>query len=260
MQIDYERRFGGVARLYGEEGARRLANSHVCVVGVGGVGSWAVEALARTDVRRLTLVDLDNVAESNTNRQIQALGNEYGRAKIDVLKDRIALINPRCRVTTVEDFVDEDNVAELIPKDAAVLDCIDQVRAKAALITLCRRRGQLIVTSGAAGGRIEPGRIKTGDLGRIAGDPLLASVRYRLRKACGFPKADVKSAKLPPAFGVVAVYSDEPVRKPLAGACPVDPQSQGLACSGYGSGVVVTATMGMTAASLVLNRLALAES
>lgn len=123
--IDYERRFGGVARLYGEAGAEKLARAHVCVVGVGGVGSWAVEALARTDVRNLTMIDLDNVAESNTNRQIQALGQEYGRAKIDVLKDRIALINPRCNVVCIEDFVDEENVGELIPADAVVLDCID---------------------------------------------------------------------------------------------------------------------------------------
>lgn len=254
--IDYHRRFGGVARLYGEVGAAKLARAHVCVVGVGGVGSWAVEALARTDVRHLTLIDLDNVAESNTNRQIQALGQEYGRAKIDVLKDRIALINPRCQVDCVEDFIDEANVAELVPADAAVLDCIDQVRAKAALISLCRHRGQLIVTSGAAGGRVNPLAIQSGDLGRISGDPLLASVRYRLRKAYGFPKNTVKAGRLPPAFNVIAVYSDEPVRKPMAGACEVDPQTRGLACSGYGSGVVVTATMGMAAASLVLNRLA----
>ncbi len=256
--IDYERRFGGVARLYGEAGAEKLARAHVCVVGVGGVGSWAVEALARTDVRNLTLIDLDNVAESNTNRQIQALGQEYGRAKIDVLKDRIALINPRCNVVCIEDFVDEENVGELIPADAVVLDCIDQVGAKAALISLCRQRGQFVVTSGAAGGRVNPLAIKTGDLGRITGDPLLASVRYRLRKAYGFPKGaakPVKTGKLPPAFNVTAVYSDEPVKKPMAGTCEVDPQTQGLACSGYGSGVVVTASMGMAAASVALNYL-----
>ena len=253
--IDYTRRFGGGGRLYGEEGAAKLAQAHVCVVGVGGVGSWAVEALARTDVRRLSLIDLDNVAESNTNRQIQALGQEYGRAKIDVLKDRIALINPRCTVTCIEDFVDEDNVAELVPEDAVVLDCIDQVRAKAALIHLCRRRKQFVVTSGAAGGRVNPLCIKTGDLGRITGDPLLASVRYRLRKAYGFPKGPAKPGKLPPAFNVAAVYSDEPVKKPMAGACEVDPQTRGLACSGYGSGVVVTASMGMAAASIALNYL-----
>ena len=136
--IDYERRFGGVARLYGREGAEAIAKTHFCVVGVGGVGSWAVEALARTDARLITLIDLDQVAESNTNRQIQALGDEYGKAKIAALKDRIALINPRAEVRLVEEFVDEDNVEALIPADAVVLDCIDQVRAKAALIAHCR--------------------------------------------------------------------------------------------------------------------------
>ena len=149
--IDYERRFGGVARLYGREGAEAIAKTHFCVVGVGGVGSWAVEALARTDARLITLIDLDQVAESNTNRQIQALGDEYGKAKIAALKERIALINPRAEVRLVEEFVDEDNVEALIPADAVVLDCIDQVRAKAALIAHCRKLKQFIVTSGAAG-------------------------------------------------------------------------------------------------------------
>ena len=165
--IDYERRFGGVARLYGREGAEAIAKTHFCVVGVGGVGSWAVEALARTDARLITLIDLDQVAESNTNRQIQALGDEYGKAKIAALKDRIALINPRAEVRLVEEFVDEDNVEALIPADAVVLDCIDQVRAKAALIAHCRKLKQFIVTSGAAGGRVDPAQIRTGDLGRI---------------------------------------------------------------------------------------------
>ena len=180
--IDYERRFGGVARLYGREGAEAIAKTHFCVVGAGGVGSWAVEALARTDARLITLIDLDQVAESNTNRQIQALGDEYGKAKIAALKDRIALINPRAEVRLVEEFVDEDNVEALIPADAVVLDCIDQVRAKAALIAHCRKLKQFIVTSGAAGGRVDPAQIRTGDLGRITGDPLLSSVRYRFAR------------------------------------------------------------------------------
>ena len=238
--IDYERRFGGVARLYGREGADAIAHAHFCVVGVGGVGSWAVEALARTDARRITLIDLDQVAESNTNRQIQALGDEYGKAKIVALKERIALINPRAEVNLIEDFVDEENVADLIPEDAVVLDCIDQVRAKAALIAHCRKKKLFIVTSGAAGGRVDPSQIRTGDLGRISGDPLLSSVRYRLRKDYGFPKASPDAGKpgkpLAPAFRVACVYSAEPVKKPLGDeACSVT-QTSGLACSGYGSG------------------------
>lgn len=255
--IDYERRFGGVARLYSHEGDEALRNAHFCVVGVGGVGSWAVEALARTVVGHITMIDLDNIAESNTNRQLQALGDAYGMAKVEALRARIVQINPRAKVTCIEDFIDEENVAELIPIDAVVLDCIDQVRAKAALIALCKKRHQLVVTSGAAGGRVSPFDIREGDLGRIAGDPLLSSVRYRLRKAYGFPKADPDAGKpgrpLPPLFRVPCVYSDEPVKKPLGdGACSIEPTA-GLACSGYGSGVVVTASIGMAVAAIAIN-------
>lgn len=255
-QIDYERRFGGVARLYGREGAAAVAGTHFCVVGVGGVGSWAVEALARTDARRITLIDLDQVAESNTNRQIQALGDEYGKAKIEALRERIALINPRAEVTLIEEFVDPDNAEELIPADAIVLDCIDQVRAKAAMLALCRRRRQFVVSSGAAGGRVDPTQIRTGDLGRISGDPLLSSVRYRLRREYGFPKADADAGKpgrpLAPLFRIPVVYSAEPVKKPLGDETCSVASSSGLACSGYGSGVVVTAPMGMTCASIAI--------
>lgn len=254
-EIDYERRFGGVARLYGKAGAEAIARTKFCVVGVGGVGSWAVEALARTDVRHLTLIDLDQVAESNTNRQIQALGDEYGKAKIEVLRERIALINPRAEVTLIEEFVEPENAEELIPADAVVLDCIDQARAKAAMIALCRRRGQVIITSGAAGGRTDPLRIERGDLGRASGDPLLSSVRYRLRRDYGFPKAQPDAGKpgrpLPPLFRVPAVFSAEPVKKPMGDeACAL--QSSGLACSGYGSGVTVTAPMGMACAAIAI--------
>ncbi len=255
--IDYERRFGGVARLYGREGDAAIRAARFCVVGVGGVGSWAVEALARTRACRITMIDLDNVAESNTNRQIQALGDNYGMAKIEALRRRIALINPLAEVSLVEDFVDEENVEELVPADAVVLDCIDQVRAKAALIACCRRRRQFVVTSGAAGGRVNPLLIREGDLGRISGDPLLSSVRYRLRKDYGFPKAAPDAGRpgrpLAPAFRVPCVYSDEPVRKPLGdGACSID-RGAGLACAGYGSGVVVTASIGMAVAALAIN-------
>lgn len=254
--IDFERRFGGVARLYGKEGAKAIRETRFCVVGVGGVGSWAVEALARTGAENLTLIDLDNVAESNTNRQIQALGEAYGMAKVEALKSRIALINPRARVECIEEFVDEENAADLIPGDAIVIDCIDQVRAKAALIAHCRAGKQFIVVSGAGGGRTNPLEIREGDLGRISGDPLLASVRYRLRKAYGFPKAAPDAGKpgkpLPPLFRVAAVYSAEPVKKPLGDeACSVE-TTAGLACSGYGSGIVVTASFGMAAASIAM--------
>ena len=173
------------------------------VVGVGGVGSWAAEALIRTAAADITLIDLDNVAESNVNRQIQAMDGNFGKAKIDVLRDRAALINPNCRLTLIEDFVNEENVAELVGSGAVVLDCIDQVRAKAALIAHCKRAGNFVVASGAAGGRVNPSLIKIGDLGQIKGDPLLSGVRYRLRNEYGFPKADSKGSQKP--FKITAV-------------------------------------------------------
>ena len=248
--VDYERRFGGVSRLYGTDGAHAIANTHFIVVGVGGVGSWAVESLVRTGAERITLIDLDNVAESNVNRQIQALGDTFGKAKVHVLSERATLINPRLKITAIEEFVDEENVTELIPSGAVGLDCIDQVRAKAALISHCKKIGNFIITSGAAGGRTDPSCIKSGDLARLKGDPLLSNVRYRLRKAFGFPKAGTKNQPLP--FKITAVYSDEPVRRPLGQSCN-SVQTSGLACSGYGSGVVVTASMGMRIASIAIN-------
>ena len=152
-EVDFKRRFGGVARLYGDDGLDRLATAHVCVVGLGGVGSWAVEALARSGVGRLTLIDLDHVAESNLNRQIQALETTLGHAKVLAMTDRVAAINPLCRVTTVEDFVTADNLEQVVPECDALVDAIDQVDAKAALIAHCVRGGVAVVTTGGAGGR-----------------------------------------------------------------------------------------------------------
>lgn len=255
LDVDAVRRFGGVARLYGEQAAARLRAAHVIVVGLGGVGSWAAEALARCAVGRITLIDMDHVSESNTNRQIHALGDAYGRAKVAAMADRIAAINPACDVRVVDDFVTTDNVEQIVVQCDAVVDCIDQANAKAALIAHARSAGIAIVTCGAAGGRIDPSRLARGDLGVIVGDPLLARVRQRLRRDHGFPRA--KGAR-PAKFGVIAIYSDEPLARPEA-ACdePAHAPTGGLSCSGYGSTVVVTAPMGMWAASEVL--LALAE-
>ena len=160
MEADYERRFGGVARLYGAAGAGRLKGASVCVVGVGGVGSWALEALARTGIGRLAAVDLDMVAESNTNRQVHALGDIYGKAKVDAMAERIRAINPDCQVACIEDFVTPANVAEVLqPHFDVVIDAIDQARAKAAMIAPCRRQGIPIVVAGAAGGQSDPTQV-----------------------------------------------------------------------------------------------------
>jgi tRNA A37 threonylcarbamoyladenosine dehydratase len=245
---DLERRFAGVARLFGEAGFRRLRAARVAVVGVGGVGSWAAEALARSGVGAISLIDLDHIAESNTNRQIHALGDAYGRAKVQAMAERIAAIDPECTVTPVEEFVDADNGARLAAGHDLVLDCIDQVSAKAALIAACRAQGIAVVTCGAAGGRVDPTRLQQGDLARASGDPLLAKVRYRLRRHYGFPR---ESGKRTRRFDVVAIYSDEPIRTPQ----DCSPQAR-LACAGYGSTVAVTGAMGFAAAAVALRHLA----
>lgn len=238
-----ERRFGGVARLYGAAALDALAHAHVCVVGVGGVGSWAAEALARSGIGRITLVDADHVAESNVNRQLHALDSTLGAAKIEVMRRRIVDIAPRCEVLPVDDFVTEANVADLVPAGSLVIDAIDAPRAKAALVACAVRRRQPIVVCGAAGGRTDPLRLRRADLAHTEGDALLASVRARLRRDHGFERrAGIR-------FGVAAIFSDEPAlatRKPEPGA------GFALSCAGYGSIVTVTAAMGFGAASWAL--------
>jgi tRNA A37 threonylcarbamoyladenosine dehydratase len=250
---DLARRFSGVTRLYGERAAERFRAARVVVVGIGGVGSWAAEALARSAVGHLAFVDLDHVAESNTNRQIHALGDVYGKAKVDAMAERVRAINPACTVRAIDEFATADNAASLVDGVDIVLDCIDQVIAKAALIAAARAAGVPIVTCGAAGGRFDPTRVRCDDLARLAGDPLLAKVRHKLRRDHGFPR-DARDGKAPPRFGVVGVYSDEPLRRP-APACDADGRPVNgapLACAGYGSSVVVTATMGFVAAGQAL--------
>jgi tRNA A37 threonylcarbamoyladenosine dehydratase len=248
---DLERRFGGVARLYGEQGYARLRAAHVVVIGLGGVGSWAAEALARSAVGELTLIDLDHVAESNTNRQVQALGDEFGKAKVAAMAERIVAINPVARVHRVEEFVTAENAAVLVPACDVVLYFIDQVAPKAALLAACRARGLAVITSGAGGGRTDPTRIRSDDLARVDGDPLLAKVRYRLRRHHGFARervaADgrIRVSK----FGVTAVFSDQPIRGKTSGGAA-------LACAGYGSVVTVTASLGLALAACALQRIA----
>ena len=244
---DLERRFAGVARLFGDSGLARLRAARVAVIGIGGVGSWAAEALARSHVGALTLVDLDHIAESNTNRQIHALGEAYGRAKVVAMAERIAAIDPSCAVRPIEEFADEGNAARLIAGHDLVLDCIDQVAGKAALIAACRAASVAIVTCGAAGGRIDPTRLREDDLARVQGDPLLAKVRYRLRRHYGFPREASGRVR---RFGVNAIYSDEPIRTPQE----CSPQAR-LACAGYGSTVAVTGAMGFAAAAAALRLL-----
>ena len=255
-QVDFERRFGGLARLYGQPALERFRAAHVCVIGVGGVGSWTVEALARSAVGALTLIDLDNVAESNINRQIQALSGTIGQAKIGALAERIAQINPYCKVTLVEDFITPDNLGEMIGAGRYdyVVDAIDSAKAKAALIAYCRAHQIALITIGGAGGQTDPTRIAVRDLSKTEQEPLLKRVRKLLRVNYGFPRGEKNK------FNVDAVFSMEPLKFPEDDAtCSLDADQRGITginCAGFGSSVVVTASFGMVCAAHLLRKLA----
>ena len=256
---DYERRFSGVRRLYGEQGLAKLQAAHACIIGIGGVGSWAVEALARSAVGHITLIDLDNIAESNINRQLHAIDGIFGMARVTAMAQRIKAINPACVVQEIEEFVTPENVAEMLNSGFdMVLDAIDDARAKVAIAAYCKKNNIQLVTVGGAGGRLDPTKIKQGDLSQVVGDRLLAKVRNQLRRDHGFPKAPTSAKKSAAKFGITAVYSDEQVLQPNAEieqSCEVETAITGLNCAGYGSSVCVTAPFGMAAAAIVLNQL-----
>jgi tRNA A37 threonylcarbamoyladenosine dehydratase len=247
---DDERRFGGLRRLHGPAAYARLRAARLAVVGVGGVGSWAVEALARCGVASLTLIDLDHVAESNINRQIQAVGATLGMAKVQALRARIADIHPGCAVHTVEDFVEPGNWPALLPHPVdGLIDACDQSKAKLALADWALKHRLPFVSVGAAGGKLQPHLVEVEDLAHTTHDPLLAGLRQRLRKL-GAPRQG--------AIGVRCVFSRESVRAPQDAACAVGDNDGSLNCHGYGSSVTVTATFGMVAAA-ELTRLVLAR-
>lgn len=244
---DLNRRFSGMDRLFGVQPAERLRNSHVAVVGIGGVGSWAVEALARSGVAALTLIDMDHVSESNINRQLHALTRTIGMSKIEAMRERIAEINPACRVALVDDFVDEDNWPAILGGQVdAVIDACDNVKAKVTMAAWSRETKVPLVSVGAAGGKRLAHLVDISDLSQTTHDPLLAQLRYRLRKAHGAPKDGKK-------MNVACVYSKEAVRGPDA-SCAVEGDGT-LNCHGYGSLVSVTATFGMCAAGWVIDKL-----
>ena len=243
-----EGRFGGIARLYSEDALARLAASHVCVVGLGGVGSWVAEALARSGVGALTLVDADDVCETNINRQLLAVTGSVGRPKAEVLAARVADINPACRVTPVPEFFHLTNADQLLaPRFDFVVDAVDRVMAKVCLIGHCHAAGTPIVTCGGAGGRTDPFQIQCTDLAATDEDPLLAYVRKKLRRIYSFPAPGTP-------FGVPCVFSREPIRWP-EGCAPTDHQT--LTCdTGIGAAAHVTGVFGLMMAGVVVNRLA----
>ncbi|NNC99828.1 MAG: tRNA threonylcarbamoyladenosine dehydratase [Gammaproteobacteria bacterium] len=256
------RRFGGVQRVYGAAGVARIRNSHVCVIGVGGVGSWAVESLARSGIGSITMIDMDIVSASNINRQLHATSSTLGRDKVLVMQERVAEINPACRVAIVDDFIAADNVSDYIQQHFDfVVDCIDDFRTKAAIIAHCRQNGVNIITTGGAGGQIDPGRVEIADLSRTRQDVLLARTRKLLRQEFGFTRDPHKR------FHVPCVYSDEQLVYPdgdggLSSQRPAPEGSAGcrlnaLNCAGgIGSVAHVTATFGLFATGFVLRELA----
>ncbi len=285
--VDLARRFGGLDRLYGEGATAKLAGLHVVVAGIGGVGAWCAEALARSGVGALTLVDMDHVAESNINRQVQALGSTLGQAKVTAMASRARDINPRCRVDCVDDFVGADNIAALLAGPAGVLlDCTDQVAAKVAMVLQARAQGWPLLVCGGAGGKTDPLALRAGDLSAVGHDALLGRLRQELRQRHGYPKGGAtggKPRRRVPRMGVHCLWFDQPVvlpaawdRAPAASAArdaPQGPESgaahdapqgleagaarsalQGLSCAGYGSAVAITATMGMAAADWALRQ------
>ena len=246
-EIDLERRFSGLDRLYGVDSAEAVRCAHVAVVGIGGVGSWAAEALARSGVGRITLIDMDHVAESNINRQIHALTSTVGMAKVTAMQERIQLINPHCHVQCIDAFVEPDNWPAILPADVdAVIDACDQIKAKTAMAVWAIRTKAIFVAVGAAGGKRYAHKVDIADLSATTHDPLLAQVRYRLRKSHNAAHGGKK-------IGLACVYSAEAV-EPADPSCRIQADST-LNCHGYGSVVSVTATFGLCAAGWVIDKI-----
>ncbi len=234
--VSFEERFEALARLHGAQGIEKLRRAHVLVIGVGGVGSWAAEAMCRSAVGFLHLIDMDTVAVNNTNRQSEALVGTYGCAKVDVLSQRLRLINPDADVKVSCLRVTSENVAQLILPGAFVLECVDDVDAKAAIVCEAKRKGAFVVTSGGAGGRCDSTQIRLADLTQVTGDPLLSKLRYTLRKCYGFPAGSSKRSE---PFGIPAAFSSETMEQGEGGT--------------FGTSMAVTAAMGMAVAGAALS-------
>ncbi|MCK3658768.1 tRNA cyclic N6-threonylcarbamoyladenosine(37) synthase TcdA [Pasteurellaceae bacterium Pebbles2] len=246
---NYQQRFGGIGRLYTPEGLARLQQAHVCVVGIGGVGSWCVEALARSGVGNITMIDMDDICVTNINRQIHALTGNVGKLKTDVMKERVALINPECQVNIIDDFLSSENLAEYLDRSFDyVIDAIDSVKTKAALIAYCKRNKIKVITVGGAGGQTDPTQIQIADLSKTIQDPLLAKVRSTLRKDYNFSQNPKRK------FGIDSVFSTQPLIFPkISENCDI---SATMNCAnGFGAATMVTATFGFFAVARVIEKL-----
>lgn len=258
----WNQRFSGIARLYGQDALSAFAKANICVIGIGGVGSWAAEALARTGIGKITLIDMDDVCVSNTNRQIHALQSTIGKAKIAVMEERIKAINPECQVICIDDFITPENLSEYINNDFDyVIDGIDSARPKAALIAWCRRKKIPIITVGAAGGQSDPTQIQIADLAKTIQDPLAAKVREKLKKNFNIVKNSKGKLAIECVFSTETLkypQDDQPVCASNADSRPT--VTRGMDCkTGYGASTVVTASFAFVAVSRVLKRLGSAK-
>ena len=246
---NYEQRFGGIGRLYTPEGLAKLRQSHVCVIGIGGVGSWAVEALARTGIGKITMIDMDDICITNINRQIHAMTGTVAQLKTEAMKERVERINPECVVEIIDDFISPENIPEYLNRGYDyVLDAIDSVRTKAALIAYCKRNKIKLITTGGAGGQTDPSQIQIADLSKTIQDPLASRVRSLLRKEYNFSQNPKRK------FGIDCVFSTQPLIFPKMGeGCEV---SATMNCAnGFGAVTMVTATFGFFAVSRLVDKL-----
>ncbi|WP_226396247.1 tRNA cyclic N6-threonylcarbamoyladenosine(37) synthase TcdA [Haemophilus sp. Marseille-Q0026] len=246
---NYEQRFGGIGRLYTPEGLSKLRQAHVCVIGIGGVGSWAVEALARTGIAKITMIDMDDICVTNINRQIHAMTGTVAQLKTESMKERVERINPECVVEIIDDFISPENIPEYLNRGYDyVIDAIDSVKTKAALIAYCKRNKIKLITTGGAGGQTDPSQIQIADLSRTIQDPLASKVRSLLRKEYNFSQNPKRK------FGVDCVFSTQPLIFPKMGeGCEI---SATMNCAnGFGAVTMVTATFGFFAVSRVVDKL-----
>ena len=251
---NFEQRFGGIGRLYTPEGLAKLRQSHICVIGIGGVGSWAVEALARSSIGKITMIDMDDICVTNINRQIHALTSTVATLKTEAMKTRIAEINPECQVEIIDDFISPDNLADYLNRGYDyVIDAIDSVKTKAALIAYCKRNKIRLITTGGAGGQTDPSQIQIADLSKTIQDPLASKVRSLLRKEYHFSQNPKRK------FGVDCVFSTQPLIFPKMGeGCEI---SATMNCAnGFGAVTIVTATFAFFAVGRVIDKLLQAES
>ena len=251
---NFEQRFGGIGRLYTPEGLAKLRQSHICVIGIGGVGSWAVEALARSGIGKITMIDMDDICVTNINRQIHALTSTVATLKTEAMKTRIAEINPECQVEIIDDFISPDNLADYLNRGYDyVIDAIDSVKTKAALIAYCKRNKIRLITTGGAGGQTDPSQIQIADLSKTIQDPLASKVRSLLREEYHFSQNPKRK------FGVDCVFSTQPLIFPKMGeGCEI---SATMNCAnGFGAVTIVTATFAFFAVGRVIDKLLQAES